>query len=315
MRTFRIAASAFALIAGISLGMPAAHADEFDFSTPLNGAVTTGGSANDCTTTCKNDIQNIDVFKDTSGGSNTISAAAFSTTATSFSTANGLTGGAAPALSTAFLGDYTTGSIANPTSVSQLGNQTLGLGVTNRNEGTGGSPAHTLGNGAGLNDVIAFVLPGSLTDPLKIILNQFCANGSSGPTGCSGTNQGKSDISILVGNLSGTASTILAGLKNGTTTLKGFTLLGANDVSSTPNNGLNGSGNREVDITNTNLNDNVLIVTASLADLTNGTLDFVKIGALVTQAPRAVPEPGTLAVFGIGLAGLIALRRRQRRIA
>lgn len=40
--------------------------------------------------------------------------------------------------------------------------------------------------------------------------------------------------------------------------------------------------------------------------------NFGMVTALISAEPAAVPEPGTLAVIGIGLVGLVAARRRRR---
>jgi len=57
---------------------------------------------------------------------------------------------------------------------------------------------------------------------------------------------------------------------------------------------------------------NVQFVTALLTG-SNGQVDFNNIGFTgEVSDPSAAPEPATLALFGVGLAGLAVIRRRRR---
>lgn len=54
-----------------------------------------------------------------------------------------------------------------------------------------------------------------------------------------------------------------------------------------------------------------MTVDQTLYDITNGgiALDLVQFGDI---SPATVPEPGTLALLGIGLAGLAVVSRRKQ---
>jgi hypothetical protein len=58
----------------------------------------------------------------------------------------------------------------------------------------------------------------------------------------------------------------------------------------------------------------VLTVTAGSIDIdpsANGNVGLLNTGS-VAPLPRAIPEPATIALLGIGVAGILLLRRRER---
>ncbi len=219
------------------------------------------------------------------GGGNALTAEAFQVTS---ATTAGTT---AASLVTAHLGAYSG----------------LGLGVTDRSE-NGTAPSHTVSNTATSNgshvwDMVIFQLPTTL-QLTSITLTQWCSNGNSGASGCTGGSFGLDDLTVYTGHLSS-----LGGAAGNS-----LTALGLTQVSSAS---LNGSGDRTINLSGVASGDFVIIA-ASLNDAgTNSSnSDFIKIAGLGAQTPPTrVAEPGTLATFGLGLAGLAALRRRMRRAA
>jgi hypothetical protein len=214
------------------------------------------------------------------GGGNSLTAEAYQVTS---ATTAGTT---SASLVTAYLGAYSSG-----------------LGVTDRSE-NGSAPGHTVSNNATSSgnhvwDMVVFQLPTTL-QLTSITLSQWCSNSGAGPSGCSGAVFGLDDITVYTGHLSSLGAP--AG--------QSLTALGLTQVSS-PN--LNGGGDRTINLSGVAAGD-YIIIAASLSDGgTNSTnTDFLKIAGLGAQTPT-VPEPGTLATLGFGLAGLAALRRRMRR--
>jgi hypothetical protein len=228
----------------------------------------------------------------TGSGGETLSAEAFSTTS------------ATAALSTAFLGQY-------------LGTG-YGLGVSDNTEISHGVPYpdHTVSNESGSSDVIIFQLPAGVA-VTGILLNGNFGGGTNADVYL-GTGIGTGSASGTTLTLGSCASGSCTGNNSGTTsfTSQSLTSLVSNfGFVQVNGGGTGGQFNGSSTVNNISLTDGIayqyLIVVASLTD-TNP--DYFKVGAVTAGTPThtiAVPEPGTLALFGIGLAGLVALRRRR----
>jgi hypothetical protein len=189
-----------------------------------------------------------------------------------------------------------------------------GIGVIDSGE-DGSAPGHTVSNeatsgGQQITDLVAFALPGAGYVPTSITLHQFCANGNgSGAQTCAQIGStGFDDVSIFIGGNP-------ANMPTGNTTLAqlvssyGFTqVTTANLVTGSS---LAGSGDRTINL-NGSLTGGYLIIAASLND-NIGTTDYFKVAALSANSPvTKVPEPGTLVVLVVGLAGVAIARCRRR---
>jgi len=201
-----------------------------------------------------------------------------------------------------------------------------GLGVTNtvENPGSGlqgsvGAPDHTVSNeifsgSTQVTDVVAFQLPtvtGTQWTVNNLTIHEF--NGSNG---------GKGNLTVLVGGTSSTTLASISGMSITALEAAGFHLLQYNNGT---NNTTDGT---EITITDTTkdatnqtlgqFTGSMLLVAASINDTgtSQSNSDYFKIGEIGGSRPTTqVPEPGTLVIFGAGLAGLIVLRRRQSKTA
>lgn len=161
-----------------------------------------------------------------------------------------------------------------------------GLGVTNRDEGSGSSPHHTLDNYKKY-DLIAFHFSKTV-EPVSALLKAFSSRDS--------------DISVWIANVVSMPN--LAGLfvaepgpNNDLTDLFG-TRIDNDGPSITPRTAAFGTG----------ATGNFLIIAARI-DNTDPN-DFIKIKGLTVEMTK-VPEPASMAIFAFGLAGLAMVRRRR----
>jgi hypothetical protein len=189
-----------------------------------------------------------------------------------------------------------------------------GIGVTDSGE-NGSAPGHTVSNeatagGQQITDMVAFVLPGAGYMPTSITLRQFCANGDgSGAQTCAQAGStGFDDVSIFIGGDPANMPTGSATLAQLVSTY-GFTQVSTANL--VTGSSLTGSGDRTINL-NGSLSGAYLIIAASLNDNV-GTNDYFKVAALSANSPvTKVPEPGTLAIFVVGLAGIALVRRRRQ---
>ena len=184
-----------------------------------------------------------------------------------------------------------------------IGEYSGGLGVTNRNEGDGSSNnGHIADNVSGI-DMIVLRFDGNVV-VTGAQLNAFAMTA----TGYSGSGS-DTDASFYVGTTSvawGTAVNMADSTQRLSIMTNYMDTLGGS-----------GSNYRNVN-TSTLYSGNVFVITPSLADWNRGTsggnrpdgfkVDSIKVEYLVAQAP----EPAAIALFGAGLLGLGALRRRRR---
>ena len=99
-------------------------------------------------------------------------------------------------------------------------------------------------------------------------------------------------------------------------TWQGFTGLdGAGTLWTTASLNLSGVGTFDPGVINDGIFSMVLSVTAGSITIdpsANGNVGLLNTGP-VAPLPRAIPEPATIALLGIGIAGLMLLRRREQR--
>ena len=158
-----------------------------------------------------------------------------------------------------------------------------GIGVKNQSE-SGSSPSHAIDNGGSENDLVLF---------------EFGSNDYNAQSFKIGWSTNDSDIRVWVGG-SG-AGLDLAGMSIDDLGGLGFTQL--DDFWNVPTNI---STDLDTDVTG-----RYMIVTGGDESYKTDYFKFKQIAAEFLDEGGEVPEPGTLAVFGVGLAGLAAARRRK----